>query len=430
METELDYARSIRDDELPSPQRVNNMWLFDLRITGTGTAYRKKSDSYVYREPDNFLNDEFLARCNGLTVVWEHPEKNKLSSEEFKDRAIGSVMLPYIKGNEVWAIARIYDDEAANDMIDGNLSTSPTVIFDDILVNDNIIIDEYYHVMIEGNPSIIDHLAICESGVWDKGGEPSGIIVNNEEVKTVNENEEKDEIIADAAEVEKPEGDVQERILSLIEKLAERLDKIEAKDAAPAAVEEHKEDMPDQLLKLDGDAEGGDKKEEAFADAQIATLKKQIAELNAKIPRSRSNEDYDALAIAQSRAEAHYGAFGDSASVCRPMDGETVLGYRKRMAKGLQKHSEKYGKIDIAKVIDDAVLAIVEEGIYADSMVAARAPTAQGMPNGMPRAIKGTDEVGRPFTHYTGGEPLKVFSPFRQKPRHISDLRQIAHTTH
>jgi hypothetical protein len=32
-------------------------------------------------------------------------------------------------------------------------------------------------LLIEGKPSLLDHVAICELGVWDKGKDPEGIIV-------------------------------------------------------------------------------------------------------------------------------------------------------------------------------------------------------------------------------------------------------------
>ena len=45
----------------------------------------------------------FSERCQGLPVVLEHPEKNILNSQEFTDRIIGTVFLPYVKGDEIWS---------------------------------------------------------------------------------------------------------------------------------------------------------------------------------------------------------------------------------------------------------------------------------------------------------------------------------------
>ena len=44
---ELDAARAVRDGELPSPHRFENMALFAMRITGTGAAYRRGDNNFV-----------------------------------------------------------------------------------------------------------------------------------------------------------------------------------------------------------------------------------------------------------------------------------------------------------------------------------------------------------------------------------------------
>ena len=426
---ELDIARSMQAEELPSPQHVNNMWLFKLRITGTGTAYRTKLDQYVYREPDNYLNDYFLARCNGLSVIWEHPEKNKLDSKEFSDRVIGSIFIPYIQGDEVWGIAKIYDEEAAKLMIEEKLSTSPTVIFsNEILEDSNIIIDSNTSVLVEGKPSLIDHLAICEIGVWDKGGEPSGVISNNPEVTNMPELENKVEDIkadddtlggipAEHEAEEKKDVSLDEQILAAVKKVLAELGTTKADDDVEDPLK-----MPDEPQATFAD---DDKKEESYADsATVADLKKQVAELQRKIPRQRTADEYDQLAAAQIKAEEVYTAFGDSASKCRPMDGETVKGYRIRMAKGLQKHSAKFAKTDLSG-LDGEVLAFVEETIYADSMTIAMSPvTTTG---GMPRAVV-TREGGRERTEWVGGDAGAVFAPFRMKARNLAAVRdQVKH---
>src|SRR6516225_5646567 len=163
---ELEIGKLMAAGELSSPQRVGNMCLWALRITGTGTAYRSKDDEIAYRPPENYLNDEFLARCNGLPVIFEHPEGGTgIDSKEFADRAVGTIMLPYISGEEVWGIARIYDD-ATNVLMDNKqMSTSPSVIFYKIDGNKEFKLDDGTSLLIEGTPSRLDHLAICEQGV-------------------------------------------------------------------------------------------------------------------------------------------------------------------------------------------------------------------------------------------------------------------------
>ena len=176
---ELGLARAIAAGDLVSPQRYGNLWLFAIRITGTGMSYRAGLNEYVWRDSSLYLTEDFLARCNGLPIVWEHPEKKpKLDSKEFNDRVIGAVMLPYIKGDEVWAVSRIYDEPAAVAMASEQLSTSPGVVFRESSGNQTVNLEDGSHLLIEGRPAILDHCAVVTAGVWDKGGPPTGVLSN------------------------------------------------------------------------------------------------------------------------------------------------------------------------------------------------------------------------------------------------------------
>lgn len=174
---ELGVAKAIRDGELTSPQRyAGSLLLIAIRITGTGSAYRPAvgEGEYVWRDPSIYLNEEFLERCQGLPVIWRHPQSNVLNSGEFSERVIGAVMLPYISGDEVWSIARIYDDEAAALMEKYELSTSPAVLCGGRKYR----MGDGKHLLIEGKPELLDHIAILaprEPGVWDKDEGPSGV---------------------------------------------------------------------------------------------------------------------------------------------------------------------------------------------------------------------------------------------------------------
>jgi 8-oxo-dGTP pyrophosphatase MutT (NUDIX family) len=199
---ELSLAKAIRDGELISPQQHKNILLMALRITGTGAAFRlieekegeEKQGEYTWRDPSFYLNDEFLERCQGLPVIFEHPEKdapdskrkNKrdglLNGKELSDRIVGTIMLPYIVGDaEVWGIAKIYDEKAAKMLCKKQLSTSPCVVFRPESAGSKYRLQDGSMLLIEGRPALIDHLAIDEAGVWDKGGEPSGVLNQLEE---------------------------------------------------------------------------------------------------------------------------------------------------------------------------------------------------------------------------------------------------------
>lgn len=192
---ELGVARAMASEELTSPQRYKNVTLWDIRITGTGVAVRRaikdakgkivRGEEFPFRDPALYLNDNFLSRCNGLPVTWYHPKKSLLDSKEFEDRIIGTVMLPFVRGDEVRGIAKVYDDEANAALAEGQvgedgtrhpLSTSPGVVLSDPNSPSHKMTTEDGSVLlIEGNPSLVDHVAICSQGVWDKGGAPAGV---------------------------------------------------------------------------------------------------------------------------------------------------------------------------------------------------------------------------------------------------------------
>ena len=185
--TETDIAKLMSQGILASPQMYANIGLFAIRITGTGLAYRSSIQENVWRDPSLYLNEQFLERCNGLTVIMDHPETQVLTTEEFKNRAVGSIMLPYIQGDEVWGIAKIYDQDAIKEICEGDISTSPAVVFDNTAGNITLTTENGEPLLIEGVPFLLDHIAIVtkargSKGVWDKGGEAAGVLLTNPEV--------------------------------------------------------------------------------------------------------------------------------------------------------------------------------------------------------------------------------------------------------
>ena len=70
---ELGVAKAMVADTLPSPQRYGNLTLFLMRVTGTGIAYRRGIDEFVFRDPAVFLSPALLERFNGLPILLEHP---------------------------------------------------------------------------------------------------------------------------------------------------------------------------------------------------------------------------------------------------------------------------------------------------------------------------------------------------------------------
>lgn len=173
---ELSVAEAMSLGKLASPSVYQNLTLFNIRITGTGLSYRIGHDEFVWREPSIYLNQRFLKRCNGLPVIWEHPEGTVLDSEEFDQRIVGTVFLPFVpddKPDDVWAIVKIYNDNVIQALITDPYSTSPSVT---LRKGANVLSElDGDPLLIEGTPALIDHIALCCNGVWDKGGPPNGV---------------------------------------------------------------------------------------------------------------------------------------------------------------------------------------------------------------------------------------------------------------
>ncbi|WP_249193145.1 NUDIX domain-containing protein [Burkholderia cenocepacia] len=420
---ELDIAKRMAAGELLSPQRYENVWLFDLRITGTGTSYRTEHDEFVYRPPENFLTEEFRQRCNGLPVIFEHPKKTILNSDEYRDRSIGTIFLPYLTETEVRGVAKVFDDDAARLMPTSHASTSPAVIFRDAGSAEAVEVDGK-SVLIEGKPSYLDHLAICEEGVWDKGGEPSGVNTGDPEMDGM---EEKIPAWADALikrmdAIENKGGDrmpAEPLEADSAEGAAEREGELEAEhehaaarelaEAERAGAAEHRdEERADAAAceRMDS-AESEDERADSAARADSQRLARENAELRAQIQRMDgtlstltkplSAEDRDALATAQMRADSVMQMFGQNATA--PLHGESPIDYRRRLASKLASHSPdmKGVKLD---ALDGAAFKLVEDRIYADAQTAAMNPAAA--PAGRLIPIVSRDEAGRQITRFTG----------------------------
>ena len=450
--TELDVAKAIRAGELPSPQRYENVWLFALRITGTGNAYRPAHDEYVYRTPDNYLTDEFLERCNGLPVIFEHPTKGgMLDTEEYRERAIGNVILPWIKGDEVWGIAKIYDADAAKLMQATHISTSPAVVFRDEDSTEKVESGGKV-LLIEGKPSYLDHLAICEEGVWDKGGEPSGIQLT-EEADMAEEmvpawadslSKRFDEVCnrLDALEKGRADGDFDklehkleeegkskesaEKIAGAVgekkygkegmeKKAEEGKEKAERKDETTeekaASEERESEKAGEREIKA---AEKAGEREER-AERADSVMARKVADLEARLAsmtKPLSPTDRDELAKVHARADTLATMLGET--VHQPLHGETPIAYRKRLASKFQKYSKvKEVKLDS---VDGAAFDFLEEKIYADAKEAALSPSENAPARLVPIITR--DDSGRQITRYAGNSDAfkEAFAFCMQQP--------------
>lgn len=377
-ENETDVVRALAAGEVPSPQKFENSTYFRVRISGTGYGYRPSLDEYVRRPVEVYSTPEFLERCNGLPVVWLHPKGLTLDSRSFSRSVVGTIVRPYLGSvtggegddpNEPCGVARILVDEAAEEMRKEDLSTSPGVLLAEG-EQDRETLDDGKHLLKEGSPSLIDHLAICSRGVWDKLGPPSGVDNGNARADSATEgevnmaDEKQEEKKVD--EAEKPE-DEKERadadgnggkegvvpdkeiqgLTDTAAKIADSLDRLHKRIDAYEA--EKKAD------KKDGEAE--DKEAEAAEEEkQAATLEKLAEEEETEAANLEKEARGDAASHPCARADGEnpsdhsdriheMAGRCDASSMCRA-DGESKAKHSARVDALFRRRPGKKDAVD------------------------------------------------------------------------------------
>jgi colicin import membrane protein len=169
--TELDIARGIADGSLSSPQQFGNSFYWNVRVSGTGAAWRESQQEFVWRDAGIWLSHEMCIRCSCIPILMGHPEIGVLNSREFADRCVGNTVHTFVEGDELRGVARILDAGANEILASGGYNdTSPAVVFDPGS-GARIEIDGK-PCLVEGCPALIDHLALTPRGVWRRDGPP------------------------------------------------------------------------------------------------------------------------------------------------------------------------------------------------------------------------------------------------------------------
>lgn len=421
---ETDVAALIADGTLSSPQYFYNMWMFAIRVTGTGVTWRSADQEMTFRNPDDYLTPEFLQRVAGVPLIWLHPEKRTLDSEEFTKRVIGTLTNAWVadKG-EVWAVARVYDAEAAEIMATRQLSTSPTVKFSEVAKS--IIVDGQ-PLLVEPSPELLDHVAICEQGVWDKLRNPTG--VKSDSIPKEAEKMDEEKIVAlinkaiDArmAKADSEAADLKAKADAEEAAKKEKADS-EAKEAEEAkakadAEEKAAKEKSDAEAKEKADADEAEKMAKEKADSQ---LRQEIADLRSRIPTELSDEERNEVADAQVKADSVFSSFGKRAPI--PLSGEKPLAYRRRLMIQLQEHSPDFKSVDLSAIADSALLSVAEKTIYADAQKSANLSIGPGML----REIKRADATGRQISTFEG-DPAATWAPFQAGKRQVTSFNNQA----
>lgn len=421
---ETEVATLIADGTLSSPQFFINMWMFAIRVTGTGVTWRSADQEMKFRNPDDYLTPEFLQRVAGVPLIWLHPKKRTLDSDEFAKRVIGTLTNAWVadKG-EVWAVARVYDAEAAEIMATRQLSTSPTVKFSEVAQSINV---DGQPLLVEPSPELLDHVAICEQGVWDKLLAPTG--VKSDSIPNEAEKMDEEKIVAlinKAIDARMAKADSEAADLKA-KADAEEAAKKEKADAEEKEAEEAKAkaDAEEKAAKEKADAEAKEKADAEEAERMAkekadSELRQQIADLRSRIPTELSDEERNEVADAQVKADSVFSCFGKRAPV--PLSGEKPLAYRRRLMIQLQEHSPDFKTVDLSSIADSALLSVAEKTIYADAQKSASLSVGPGML----REIKRADATGRQISTFEG-DPAATWAPFQSGKRQVTSFNNQA----
>ena len=225
---------------------------------------------------------------------------------------------------------------------------------------------------------------------------------------------------ADNPEAEVKKADAGEpslgAIMSAIQALGARMDQLENAEAAEMKPDGN---MPGAELSPAGAVPApAASPDNAVASPEIGKIQARVDALEAKsapVPE----EEAAAMADAQAKADSVYQAFGDAAP--RPMLGESLIAYRKRLVGKMQAHSPTFRNVDLAAVADSGLLAVIEKGVYADAQTIAHSPAS--IPAGLLIESKKLDDAGRTIREFRGS-PNAWMSQFKVPKQRVTRINK------
>jgi hypothetical protein len=157
--------------------------------------------------------------------------------------------------------------------------------------------------------------------------------------------------------------------------------KADAKKADAKKADDDDDDKKDDAFppkKVKDDDDDDDDKKDDAAKADSAALRRQLQDQATTLRRleallkPKSDDEHAAFADAQARADAVFNGFGQRAP--RPLEGETIIDYRKRLATKLKGYSTAWKSVKFSQLPEEA-FNIAETQVYADAIAAATNPT-------------------------------------------------------
>ncbi len=135
---------------------------------------------------------------------------------------------------------------------------------------------------------------------------------------------------------------------------------------------ESEEEKANRAAEEKASKEAKDDSEKLETETKFADMQREIASLRRALPRDLTDEDRNAIAAAQSRADSVFAALGKN--VPHSMMGETPMAFRRRMAASLQGHSASWKDVPLRDLPEKA-FENAETAIYADAAAYARRPS-------------------------------------------------------
>lgn len=171
---DADVIDALADGLIDGPIAFLGSTFFRMRVSGTGCAWREKQKEFCFRDPRLWLTEDMTKRWAGAPLIWQHPATGVLDGSELSGRVVGTIVKAFVAGDELMGIARVINETAANLLAENGGDTSPAVIFEKG-ETEPIVLPTGERILIEREPKLIDHLAICQLGVWSKGSDAQGV---------------------------------------------------------------------------------------------------------------------------------------------------------------------------------------------------------------------------------------------------------------
>jgi hypothetical protein len=147
-QTERELCQRIADGSLPSPQIFCRNAFVLLVLAEAGA--RARADGVAYRA-DDWITPEVAQRAIGLPVL----VGRGMGGRNYAERCIGTILLPFVDGSRLMAVARIFP-RAATKMTAGARASLVALTDDDVVhldsVGDRLIIE---------HPRLLDHVRVA-----------------------------------------------------------------------------------------------------------------------------------------------------------------------------------------------------------------------------------------------------------------------------